>query len=323
MLKLVRFALTAAILTAIAVRLRRRARMPDKRPVPQSPAPAVRRTGMGLVWVAIAAIVVVTLTAALVPGSTGRATPEPTGPPPMTQDEERQVSLRAQTAVQQPLPTPAEIPDPSCTPAPRPVTVRPVDPKVRRAVNRQWVRIERWLKANAPRTYRTLGAPGKARTIAIAEAQMGLDFPDDLRASLLRHNGSKGARGFGWVPWPSAAAPNLSVREIRDAWRHMCGLDRTDRGDDPWAEFWSGRMIPFLLFSDGEDESAPYALVDSTTGETGWDDPIAGSGPAMPSFYALMRAVADALEQGTPVEGWRPAVERGVLRWENVEYGNP
>ncbi|TYB61064.1 hypothetical protein FXF51_29940 [Nonomuraea sp. PA05] len=319
MLKLVRLALTAAILTAIAVRLRRRARMPAKRPVPQSPAPAVRRTRMGLTWVAIAAIVVVTLTAALVPGSTGRATPEPTGSPPMTQDEERRVSLEAQTAVQQPLPTPAEIPDPHCSPAPRPVTVRPIDPVVRRAVNRQWVRIERWLKANAPRTYRTLGAPGKARTIAVAEAQMGVDFPDDLRASLLRHNG---ASGFGFGFWFDGAI-NQSIREIRDTWRWLCSWQRTDLGPDPGIEYWNGRMIPFLYYLERNSDSAEYAVVDSAGGAVGWDDTIGGMAPRVSSYYTLMRAVADALERGTPVEGWRPAVERGVLRWENVEYGNP
>src|SRR5690606_18834318 len=137
-------------------------------------------------------------------------------------------------------PAPRE-PDPYCAPAlgtatAGPVTIRPIDPGVRRAVNRQWRRIERWLEANAPRTSRTLGTPGRARTIAIAEAQMGVRFPDDLRASLLRHNG---ATGFGF-----GGASNLSIREIRDTWRLECGQDPAGGGDDPWAEPWSGRLIP-------------------------------------------------------------------------------
>ncbi|MBB6553024.1 SMI1/KNR4 family protein [Nonomuraea rubra] len=329
MLKLVRLALTAAILTAIAVRLRRRARMSERPIATQAPA-AAPRTRMGLVWAGIAAIVAVTLTAALVPGGTGRATPAPTGPPrAMTPEESRLAALLAQTARQAspqppatPAPTPAETPDPHCSPAPRPVTVRPIDSKVKRAVDRQWRRIERWLKANAPRTYRTLGAPGRARTIAIAEAQMGVDLPDDLRASLLRHNGSRGMDGFGFGAWFDGA-PNLSIRDIRDTWRHMCRFDPTDRGDDPWREFWSGRLIPFLSFAELEDGSAQWAVVDSADGSVGWDDTIAGLAPRMPSYYALMRAVADALEKGTEFDGWRPAVERGVLRWEYAEYGNP
>ena len=86
-----------------------------------------------------------------------------------------------------------------------------------RAVNRQWRRIETWLKANAPKSYSTLGKPGRARTIAVAEAQMGLRFPDDLRASLLRHDGAvsaKDAWAFGFLGnW------NQGVRGIRDTWR--------------------------------------------------------------------------------------------------------
>jgi hypothetical protein len=341
-LKLVRLALTTAILTAIAVRLRRRARMPGNQPEPPVERRAKRRIripGMGLVWAGIAAIVAVTLAGALIPTEAQQAdaaayqaylaeqaaitarlgdpaTLDPTGPfatqpastgPPVTN-------------APQPLPTgpPPEIPDPNCSPAPRPVTVRPLDPKVKRAVDRQWRRIERWLKTNAPGTYRALGAPGRARTIAVAESQMGVDFPDDLRASLLRHNGSRGWSVFGFS---SDGVHALGVREIRDTWRQLCSWERTDLGTDPATEYWNGRMIPFLSFEerDAEDLEAEYAVVDSAGGAVGWDDTISGMAPRLPSSYALLRAVADALEQGEDVDGWRPAVKRGVLRWDHVE----
>ncbi|WP_327583304.1 SMI1/KNR4 family protein [Nonomuraea sp. NBC_00507] len=335
MLKLVRLALTAAILTAIAIRLRRRSRVPGERP--ESPAVRPdRRRRMGPVWAAIAAIVAVTLAAALtpteaehsaaaawrayqveqaaltaehalpaeperpaMPSPAGPATAAPTGPP-VTH-----------------TPPAAEIPDPNCTPAPRPVTVRPIDPRVGRAVDRQWRRIERWLKVNAPRTYQALGRPGRAHTIAVAESQMGVDFPDDLRASLLRHNGSRGASVFGF--W-SHGAYALSIREIRNTWRDMCSWQRTDIGTDPATEYWNGRMIPFLSFPerDPEELEAEYAVVDSAGGAVGWDDTISGMEPRLRSTHALLRAVADALEQGKEVDGWRPAVRRGVLRWDDV-----
>ncbi|TDD06757.1 hypothetical protein E1292_14425 [Nonomuraea deserti] len=337
MLKLVRLALTAAVVTAIVVRLRRRARMPET-PSPPPPQPPVGKAGMGLVWAGIAAIVAVTLVAALVPtraheAASARArayqaeqdaltaalmsgddaqpaTPLPTGP--------------AVTAFPTPSPTgpPAPVADPDCAPEPRRVRVRPIDPKVKRAVDRQWRRIERWLEANAPRTYKTLGAPGRARTIAIAEAQMGVDFPDDLRASLLRHNGSRGARAFGFGFWWDGA-PILGIRQIRDAWRSECSWNRTDLGSDPAIEDWNGRMIPFVLFEERNSGDGVYAVVDSVEGTVGWDDTVSGMGPRLPSYYALMRAVADALEQGEAIDGRRPAVRGGVLRWDNVEYGNP
>ncbi|RVX39324.1 SMI1/KNR4 family protein SUKH-1 [Nonomuraea polychroma] len=307
MLKLVRVALAAAILTAIAIRLRRRAHTPARRPEPAAARPD-RSPRMGLVWAAIAAIVAVTLAAALMPPEAERAdAAAPTGPP-VTH------TLPVPTAV--PTWQPTEIPDPNCSPAQRPVTVRPIDPKVRRAVDRQWRRIERWLEANAPRTYKTLGPPGRARTIAVAESQMGVDFPDDLRASLLRHNGSRGHSVFGfWFDGTYA----FSIREIRDTWRWLCSWERTDLGTDPATEYWNGRMIPFLHFADRDSEDMEYAVVDSDGGAVGWDDTISGMAPRLPSTHALLRAVADALEQGKEVDGWRPAVRRGVLRWDNVE----
>ncbi|MFB4274772.1 MULTISPECIES: SMI1/KNR4 family protein [unclassified Nonomuraea] len=333
MLKLVRLALTAAILTAIAVRLRRRARMPARQPAPPAPGPRPARSmRMVAAWVLIAVLVALTLVAALVPAheraagadrQAGELRPEalaavehgapPAAPSPVPSLVTSPVTSPVPTP--EPTPAPSEIPDPSCSPAPRPVTVRPIDPRVKRAVDRQWRRVERWLKANAPRTYRTLGGPGKARTIAVAESQMGVDFPDDLRASLLRHNGASGKRAFGFGSWPDGAV-NLSTRRIRDSWRALCSWGRTDRGPDPTVEYWNGRMIPFLYYPGRSADVMAYAVVDSVGGAVGWDDSSSGMAPRMPSYYALMRAVADALEHGTPVEGRRPVVERGVLRWE-------
>ncbi|TDD04581.1 SMI1/KNR4 family protein [Nonomuraea diastatica] len=339
MLKLVRLALTAAVVTAIVVRLRRRARMPETpspSPPPRQPA---GKAGMGLVWAGVAAIVAVTLAAALVPtkaheAASARARVYQAEQDALTaawpvsgNDAQPATPLSTGPAVTA-LPTPSStgppvpVPDPNCAPEPRPVRVRPIDPKVKRAVDRQWRRIERWLKANAPRTYKTLGAPGRARTIAIAEAQMGVDFPDDLRASLLRHNGSRGARAFGFGFWHDGAS-NLGIRQIRDAWRSQCSWNRTDLGPDPATESWNGRMIPFVHFGERSSGDGVYAVVDSAEGTVGWDDTISGMGPRLPSYYALMRAVADALEQGAAIDGRRPAVRGGVLRWDNIEYGNP
>ncbi|MEO3871442.1 hypothetical protein ABGB18_21725 [Nonomuraea sp. B12E4] len=331
MLKLVRLALTAAVLTAIGIRLRRRARMRAAgKPAAPAPRRARRNLGglrMGLVWAGIAAIVAVVLVAALVPTRAQQDAAAQARAYQAKQDAMTAELLREQ-AEQPPASLPAatwspgpastgqqEIPDPHCSPTPRPVALRPVDPKVRRAVDRQWRRIEGWLKENAPRTYRTLGAPGRARTIAVAESQMGVDFPDDLRASLLRHDGSRGAGAFGFGFWSGGAA-NLGTRQIRDAWRWMCSWERTDLGTDPGIEYWNGRMIPFLAYVERDSEESPFAVVDSVGGAVGWDDGIGGMAPRHPSYHALMRAVADALEQGTAIDGWRPTVARGVLRWK-------
>ncbi|MDP9861680.1 MULTISPECIES: SMI1/KNR4 family protein [Streptosporangium] len=206
------------------------------------------------------------------------------------------------------------VPDADCRPAVRQARVRPLSPRVTRAVNRQWARIERWLKANAPVTHRTLAPPARARTIAVAEAQMGLRFPNDLRASLLRHNGAGAAGGFGLL-----ANGLLGVREIRDTWRELCELDGQDRGPDPRVEWWDGRMIPI-----GADGNGGYLVIDSMrrdVGETDSEDQLdfAPGGIAVRSHYALLKAAAEALETGGSVGYWRPRAVDGALDWEVVD----
>ncbi|MED7925614.1 hypothetical protein SMD20_15275 [Nonomuraea sp. LP-02] len=322
MLKLVRLALTAAVLTAIAIRLRRRARLPERRTEPaRTPrGGSVSNARMGLVWAGIAALVALVLTLALIPGETlgvTSASPTPVagatatqGTPGVAVPTDTSGPLRPATTPQ--ATDPAATPTPqvggsACAPVSRPVEVRPIDPAVRRAVNRQWRRVERWLRANAPRTYRTLAGPGRARTIAVAEAQMGVDLPDDLRASLLRHNGSRGRWAFGLGFWADGSA-NLGIRQIRDSWRLLCG--RSAAGG------WEGTWIPFLATTGSATSAPSYAVADAVGGGLLWEGADGGMTPRMPSYYVLVRAVADALEQGTPLDGRRPVVVRGVLRWQ-------
>ncbi|GGP78212.1 hypothetical protein GCM10010140_02980 [Streptosporangium pseudovulgare] len=208
-------------------------------------------------------------------------------------------------------------PDADCRPGTARPRVRAVPPRVTRAVNRQWARIERWLRRNAPKTYRTLAGPGRARTIAVAEAQMGLRFPNDLRASLLRHDGTVAAGRA----WPFGPLDNglMSVREIRDTWRMLCGIDDTDDTagpSDPRTEWWDGRMIPF-----GADGSGNHLVADSLIRDVGEHDhegqlDFEPGGVPVRSYYALLKAMADALETGGTIGYWKPLAVDGELRWD-------
>ncbi|WP_327086098.1 hypothetical protein OIE66_27645 [Nonomuraea sp. NBC_01738] len=169
-----------------------------------------------------------------------------------------------------------------------------MDAATRAAVGREWRRIERWLRARAPKTYAALSTPGRSKTIAVAEAQMGLDFPDDLRASLLRHNGDGGSVVLG--------GQGLSVRGIRDTWRALCATG-------PHPE-WNGRMIPF------QRRGAGWGVADSAQGTVSWDDGIAGFATQAPGHLALLRRVAAALETGGAGDEWKPSVKRGTLHWQ-------
>ncbi|NUW31422.1 hypothetical protein HTZ77_08295 [Nonomuraea sp. SMC257] len=324
MLKLVRTALTAAILTAIAVRLRRRARQenpgqtPDHTAVGPAGSGRSRRSGritpLVLTAVAVVAVAVLVAAAFLTPA----ASPEPT-PSPAPERSMLAASSPADTPSPAGTPPPATAPpttpvgaspspellapsDLVCRPPARPALARPIDPRVRRAVNGQWRRIERWLKRNAPRTYATLGARGRPGRIALAEARMGVEFPDALRASLLRHDG---AAGFGLL-----GERMFSVREIRLLWRQYC----RDGGGILPGQDWDNKLIPVgsqvegTLLVSAEDAGSVFEIGDEPTSTR-------PGGLRVRSYYGLLRAMADGLERGRLGE-WRPRVADGVLTWE-------
>ncbi|MFE3455482.1 SMI1/KNR4 family protein [Nonomuraea sp. NPDC059194] len=201
-------------------------------------------------------------------------------------------------------------PDSDCLPRTATPQVRKINAKVTRAVDRQWRRIEAWLKSNAPRSYRTLGKPGNAKAIAEAEAQMGLLFPDDLRASLLRHDGAvfvKDVWGFGFL-----GNSNSSVQEIRGTWRALCEIEGEDyvaEGLTPRTEWWDGRMIPI-----GANGSGDHLVIDSVRRDVGRTDhegsmSFTPGGVRIRSYYALLKATADAMERGGSVGYWKPKAE--------------
>ncbi len=215
-------------------------------------------------------------------------------------------------------PVPATQPslDADCRPVIRNPRVRTLDAKTTRAVNRQWRRIEAWLKVHAPRSYRTLGKPGKAASIAAAEAETGLRFPGDLRASLLRHDGAAvvdDTWAFGFL-----GNENLSLQRIRETWRSLCEIDGEEEGEmaDPRSEWWDGRMLPF-----GADGMGDHLVIDSVQRDVGETDhegnmSFTPGGVRIRSYYALLKATADALENGGSIGYWKPRTVADELDWD-------
>ncbi|WP_182878154.1 hypothetical protein [Microbispora sp. H10670] len=193
---------------------------------------------------------------------------------------------------------PETSPGPQCVLHPAPPgtpVVRPVSRRVTAGVNRQWRRIERWLRAHAPRTYASLNGPAAPRLVARAEERLGTRLPDSLRASLLRHDGSRGGASFRF---PTSDLM-MSTREMVSAWPEACGM-----GGVPVA-----RAVDF----------GGYLVTDAATGGVG------AASPELPyyqagwsSYYALLRATADALTRDAASGGFRPVVRRGVLDWTSA-----
>lgn len=325
MLKLVKAVLTAAVLAAIVVRLRRRSS--GARPEPVARPARVR----GRSWTLWAALIA----AALVLGGCAQffetwtfAKPTATVAPTGCAGADCEYTIVLKDASPEAVATDSSYPEPvdsdgnvdyvpdfpreaGCDPAVRAPAVRPVKAKVRTAVDRQWKRVERWLREHAPRSHARLAPPAKPRDIAAAEAKLGLRFPDSLRASLLRHDGNREA---GWGGFGFLGHWNMSLKEIVSTWTMMCEIDPGDEGD-PRNSWWSPRMIPFGDFGDGGN-----LVLDSVVGDVGWYFNEEGTSfdadePWRRSYYALLKSTADVLEEGGDLEGWVPEVEEGELTW--------
>lgn len=209
-------------------------------------------------------------------------------------------------------PTLAEMRATGCRPARRTPRIRPVDPQITAQVGAVWRRIERWLARRAPLTHKQLRPPASARDIAKAEAAMGLRFPDDLRASLLRHDGG-GSWGFGPAPFYEL----MSARAAHADWKMLCGLVLDGAAGELDTSWWDGHLIPFADAHDGGN-----LFIDTRTGRTGEyfnETGLRLEGDVVwPSYLALLKATVNAMESGKPIRGWRPAVTKGRFEWKST-----
>ncbi|MFD7815697.1 SMI1/KNR4 family protein [Streptomyces sp. NPDC059785] len=103
-------------------------------------------------------------------------------------------------------------------------------------VQESWSRIDAWLREHAPRTFATLRPPAKVEEITAAQDGLGITFPPDLIASLLRHDGAlDGPEAFRFnthdrllgvsgiledTRFMRAVADDLDEKEAEDYWQH-------------------------------------------------------------------------------------------------------
>ena len=95
-------------------------------------------------------------------------------------------------------------------------------------VQASWTRIDAWLREHAPRTFATLRPPAGVEEIAAAQEELGVTFPPDLVASLLRHNGAlEGSEAFRF----STGDRLLGVSGILGDTGFMRGIDQGPDGE--------------------------------------------------------------------------------------------
>ncbi|MCX4578742.1 SMI1/KNR4 family protein [Streptomyces sp. NBC_01571] len=187
-----------------------------------------------------------------------------------------------------------------------------------------WNRIEAWLAEHAPHTFARLGPPADPAEITAAEQTIGSPFPDPLRESLLRHDGTEHAVLLPpfWMP--------LSTRLIVDAWKrrtriYESDLSATEAADDGDAEsefgpWWHRQWIPFAA-----DGAGDHLVIDQrptrVRGRIGDADHESGcrfeAHPMWASLPALLDMTATALESGELLECYeRVVVDTRELDWK-------
>jgi cell wall assembly regulator SMI1 len=164
-----------------------------------------------------------------------------------------------------------------------------------------WERIERWLAVNAPEVADGLDSPASEEDIADAEQELGVRFPDSVRAAYLRHDGQRRdapSTLYGWE-WLSMAR----IREEWSVWKELLdggdfdGLSNDADGLAVRSDWWHPAWIP--LTYDGMGNHHCLDLAPGPGGAVGqviemWHDagsrPVVGSAsrpgsPASPTFW--------------------------------------
>ncbi|MFG3510011.1 SMI1/KNR4 family protein [Streptomyces sp. NPDC047821] len=124
-------------------------------------------------------------------------------------------------------------------------------------VQDSWTRIDAWLREHAPRTFATLRPPAGDGEITAAQQELGVTFPPDLVASLLRHNGAlEGPEAFRF----SSGDRLLGVSGILGDTGFMRGIGQGLDGETE--DYWLHDYVKFGSY----DVTSDGLLVDCRTG---------------------------------------------------------
>ncbi len=167
-----------------------------------------------------------------------------------------------------------------------------------------WERIEAWLAVNAPAVAAGLNPPASPEAVAETERFLDVQFPDDLRASYLRHDGQQPNS-----PWMLEGWEWLSLDRIRDEWKvwkdlldggDFAGIENSADGRGVQKDWWNPAWIPLTYSGSGD-----HHCLDLAPGRRGlsgqiiemWHDE--GSRPVIAhSFREWLTDFAGRLEAG-------------------------
>jgi cell wall assembly regulator SMI1 len=171
-----------------------------------------------------------------------------------------------------------------------------------------WDRIHVWLAANAPKVLKSLRPGASEDAIAAAEREMGVTFPEDVKACYRIHDGQRKLKGRHWPPDFLDGAEWHSLDSMLREWRSMMSLvnDGTfaqwrSKPDGPIkTEWWHPAWIPLTSNHSGQLDCLD--LAPEPGGQIGqiicwWHDDAARDLGA-DSFTEWLEMFADDLDDG-------------------------
>ncbi|WP_228974625.1 SMI1/KNR4 family protein [Streptomyces sp. DH12] len=181
-----------------------------------------------------------------------------------------------------------------------------------------WNRIDEWLREHAPRTFATLGPPAAHEEIAAAQEELGVTFPPDLVASLLRHNGAvDGAETFLFRTHDRLLGVGGIVEDTRFM-RHVA----EDRDEEDAESYWHHGFVKF----GSHGATSDGLVVDCRPGRDSFgavgrffDETGTGFGHA-DSLGGYLTELADQLERGRDSGA---VTFNGRLLWEWARPARP
>jgi cell wall assembly regulator SMI1 len=191
-------------------------------------------------------------------------------------------------------------------------------------VNRSWDRIEAWLAANAPETFASLRPAAEPAAISGAADRLGVVLPDDVRASLLRHDGVADVEGDFTLAENRLMPVDRMIERSLGMVRSMQDLiesesESEDGGGEHYllsGEYWHRQYVRLT-----DSESPDGLVIDCRQGDThgAIGEFFNGEGTSFGEWASLgdlLEQLADALEGGRAFDGEVPVAFGGRLAWE-------
>jgi cell wall assembly regulator SMI1 len=171
-----------------------------------------------------------------------------------------------------------------------------------------WSRLTAWLAQHAPVSFAALRPPASV---------LDPGLPDDLRTLLMINDGAAVSELTSASLLPGLHRP-LPAEEIEARNAMLMEILEDLENEDMDGRWWHAQWIMFA-----DSGAGAGLMIDNRPGpERGrvseWDRVDGAIWDDASSLREFIAAVADAVENGAPVFGWRPVVEDGDLDWEPV-----